>query len=192
MPTATDTQVLKLKNVRLSYAQLFSAKAMQNPDGSMGKPKFSATFLLNKKEHAATIAQLEKLIERTALEEFGKKVPLKHVCLRDGNEKPETDGYGDETMFIPTTSQTRPAVVDGKLTPIAEEDGKIYSGCYVNATIRLFAYEFKNQQGKVMSRGVSANLRAIQFLKDGDAFGAAPVNPEDEFEEVTSDSVENY
>lgn len=187
MSTQPDNQVIKLQNVRLSYPHLFTAKAMQNPDGTMGKPKFSATFLLNKKEHAALIAQMEKAIERTALEKFGKKITLKHKCLRDGNEKDDTAGYGDEVMFIPSTSETRPPVVDGKLVPLAEEDGRIYAGCYVNATIRLFAYAHP-----VGGKGVSAQLRAVQFVKDGESLGGgAPVKAEDEFEEV-SDSVENY
>src|SRR5690349_8608151 len=98
-----DPNVIKLTNVRLSYPQLFVAKAQNEGQ----KAKFSASFLLDKKEHAAAIKQIEKTIERVALDEFKKKVTLKNVCLRDGNEKQETDGYGDDVMFVNSSNEKR-------------------------------------------------------------------------------------
>jgi hypothetical protein len=177
-PKPQTANRLKLENVRLSYPNLFKATAMEG-----GKPKFSATFLLNKKQHAAAIAKIEKMIERVALDKFGKKVPLKNICLHDGNEKEDKEGYGDEVMYLVAKSDTRPAVVDQKVVPIAEEDGKIYGGCYVNATVEIFAYSHPTG-----GKGVSAQLRAVQFAKDGESFGAGPVNAEDEFEPVSDDA----
>jgi len=72
------------------------------------------------------------------------------------------------------------------MTPLVKEDGKPYAGCYVNANIELYAYS--HPKG---GKGVSASLRAVQFLKDGESFGAGPVNAEDEFEAV-EESVDNY
>lgn len=177
-----DPNIIKLTNVRLSYPNLFAPKAMEE-----GKePKYSAVFLLDKKEHAALIAQIEKNVQRVALDFFKKKVPLKHACLRDGNERSDKEGYGDEVMFINTSETRRPVVVDRDLTPLTKDDSKPYAGCYVNATIRLFAYDHKTG-----GKGVSAALRAVQFVKDGESFGAGPVNAEDEFEPVTDD-VDGY
>lgn len=173
---------IKLINVRLSYPNLFNAKAMKQPDGTMSKPKFSASFLLNKKQHAQSIVEIEKMIERVALDKFRKKVTLKNVCLHDGNEKDDKEGYGDEVMFLVAKSDTRPAVVDQRVFPVTEEDGKIYGGCYVNTTVEIFAYSHP-----LGGKGVSAQLRAVQFAKDGDSFGAAPVNAEDEFDAVGDD-----
>ncbi len=176
--TAKDPFIIRLENVRLSYPALFEAKGMEG-----SKPKFSAVFLLRKKEHKDTIARIEKLVERAALEKFGKKVTLKHTVLHDGNEKEDKEGYGDEVMYLTAKSDTRPAVVDQKKVTVTAEDGKVYAGCYVNASIQLFAY--KHPTG---GNGVSASLRAVQFVKDGESFGAAPVNPDDEFEEVGADA----
>jgi len=173
---------IKLENVRLSYPQLFKAVAMKQPDGSMSKAKFSASFLIPKKTHGALIKRIEAMIERAMLDKFQKKVPLKNVCLHDGNDKEEKEGYGDEVMYLVAKSDTRPAVVDQQVNPLAEEDGKIYAGCYVNATVEIFAYS--HQLG---GKGVSAQLRAVQFVKDGPSFGAGPVNAEDEFEPVADD-----
>lgn len=178
---------IKLENVRLSYPNLFTAKGVKQPDGTTSKPKFTANFLLDKKTHAATIAKLEKMIERAMLDKFGKKVNLKNVCLHDGNEQEEKDGYGDEVMYLVAKSDTRPAVVDQKVNPVTEEDGKIYAGCYVNATVEIFGY--KHQLG---GNGVSAQLRAVQFVRDGESFGAGRVDASEEFDEVKDEDVDGY
>lgn len=179
MPTQTaDPAIIRLEGVRLSYPQLFVAKAIEE-----GKePKFGATFLLDVRKHAALIKRIEDTTDRVMLDFFKKKVPLKFNPLRDGNDKPETDGYGDDVMYVPAMCNSRPVVVDRDLTPLAMSDAKPYAGCYVNATIRLYAWEHKTG-----GRGVSASLRAVQFVKDGESFGAGPVNAEDEFDSLMDD-----
>jgi hypothetical protein len=180
--TTTDPNVIKLTNVRLSYPQLFVAKEPEKGK----KPVFSASFLLDKKQHKAIIAQIEKTTERVALDAFKKKVKLNRVPLRDGNEKSDKEGYGDEVMFVGARNEKRPVVVDRDLTPLTADDPKPYAGCYVNATIRLFAYDHATG-----GKGVSASLRAVQFIKDGESFGAGPVDAEQEFEKV-EDDVDGY
>lgn len=180
--TAADPNVIKLTNVRLSYPQLFVAK----PPEEGKEPEFSATFLLNKKQHKAIIDLIEKTTERVALDEFKKKVKLNRTPLRDGNERSDKEGYGDEVMFVGARNKKRPPVVDRDLTPLTAEDSKPYAGCYVNATIRLFAFDHK-----VGGKGVSASLRAVQFVRDGESFGAGPVNAEEEFEPV-ADEADSY
>lgn len=174
---ATDPAIIKLPAVRLSFPHLFQAHAMEEGQ----EKKFSATFLLDDKEHGKLLDHIETTIKRLALDEFKKATSFKS-CLRDGNEKLELEGYGDGKWFIPAARKTRPAVVDRDMNPLTEEDGKIYAGCYVNASIRLWVQN--NKWGK----RVNAELRAIQFLKDGESFGAGKVNVEDEFEPVTDEA----
>ena len=176
--TEKDPNILKLTNVRLSYPQLFVAK----PPEEGKEPVFSASFLLDKKQHAGLIKEIEKVTERVAMDAFKKKVKLNRVPLRDGNEKSDKEGYGDEVMFVGARNAKRPVVVDRDLTPLTAEDSRPYAGCFVNANIRLFAYDHKTG-----GKGVSASLRSVQFVKDGESFGAGPVNAEDEFEPVTDD-----
>ncbi len=176
----TDIAIIKLPNVRLSFPHLFQPHAMEEGQ----EPKYSAAFILDNEKHAALIKQIEKTIERLALDYWKKKVPFK-PCLRDGNEKADKEGYGDGVSFISASRKTRPAVVDRQVNPLTEEDGVIYAGCYVNATIRLWVMD--NKFGK----RVNAELRAVQFLKDGESFGAGPVKAEDEFEAV-ADDVDGY
>ena len=181
--TKPDPQILKLENVRLSFPQLFTAKAIE-----AGKePTFSATFLLDNEKHALLIKKIEAAIERTALDFFKKKIVLKdrNKCLHDGNEQPETEGYGDGIMYLRSSNRTRPPVVNRDMSPIVEADGIIYAGCYVNATVRLFAWDHPTG-----GKGVSASLRAIQFVKDGESFGAGKVDVEKEFQSLDEQAQE--
>lgn len=173
----SDPAIVKLPGVRLSFPHLFKPHAMEGSE-----PKFSATFILDNVKHATLLDQIEALIDRLALDEFKKKVSLKHRCLHDGNEKLDIEGYGDGVSFITSRKKTRPPVVDLDLSPLTEEDGKIYAGCYVNASIHLWVQN--NKWGK----GVNAELRAVQFFRDGESLGgAAPVNVEDEFDTQPAD-----
>jgi hypothetical protein len=167
---------VKLRNVRLSFPALFEARAM---DG--GTPKFSAAFLLNKKSDAAQIKSLEEAINSLLkTKNKGGKLPPNKVCLRDGSEK-DFDGYGDEVMYVSASNARRPLVVDLQGNPLVTTDGKPYAGCYVNANIDVWWQD--NKYGK----RVNASLRSVQFVKDGESFGAGPLDAAKEFEDVTAD-----
>jgi hypothetical protein len=169
-----------LKNVRLSYPSLHVAKA--GMEG--GKAQYQANLLLDKTAHAKDIEALRKLIDRVALDKFGKKVTLKHVCLRDGADLEDKEGYGEDVMFIVAKSEDPVPVVDGNKIAIPHEliKSKCYGGCYVNAIVRLYAWSHPTG-----GKGVSAGLGAIQFVRDGDSFGAGRVNPDEEFETVEAE-----
>ena len=168
-----------LKNVRLSFPQLWTAKAFQAGQD----PRFNANFLLDKEGQADQIKKLEDAINAVAEEKWKGKVPkgLK-ICLGDGEEK-DYDGY-DGAMFVSASTKVRPVIVDQKKNPLAEEDGKPYAGCYVNAAISLWAQD--NQWGK----RVNATLDAVQFVKDGEGFGGKKVTADvfGEIEEEDDDS----
>lgn len=175
----TDTQdiaIITLPNVRLSFPHLFTAHAME----ANQEVKFSAAFIFDNTEHAALLDKIDAVIERLALDEFKKKIGFKS-CLRDGNEKSDLEGYGDGKSFLTASNKARPGVVDRKLNPIAESDGILYAGCFVNATIRLWVQD--NQYGK----RVNAQLRAVQFVKDGDSFGVGVVDATKEFTPLPDD-----
>lgn len=157
---------LTLLNVRLSYPHLFTPKA---PKGSpAGTPlKYSAAFILDKKTQKAQIKAVQDAIEAVIKENRLKIDPDKR-CLKDGSSKP--DSYGDDVMFINCTNVKRPTVVKRDKSPIVEADNIVYGGCYVNAVVRLWAQN--NQFGK----RINASLEVVQFVRDGEAFGAPPVD----------------
>jgi hypothetical protein len=174
-----DSSQIILEKVRLSFPDIWKAKAVQ--EGS--EPKYGAHFLLDKDTQDGQIARLKGAIWAAAKEKFADKAKeliqknKLHVCLHEGSEK-DYDGYDESNMFVSTSSPKRPLIVDRDKTPLIEDDRKPYAGCYVNAVIRLWPQD--NQFGK----RINAELLAIQFVTDGDAFGAAPVSP-DVFEDLT-------
>lgn len=177
----TDPNIIILPAVRLSYPQLFKARSMEE-----GKePKFSANFIMDNVKHAALIKRIESTIDRVCLDFFHKKVSLKHKALHDGNDKIEHEGYGDGIMYLVSGCLKRPAVVDSdRVTPLNEDSRKIYGGCYVNASVRLYAYD--HPKG---GKGVSADLRAVSFHADGDSLGGSgPVDTQSEFADLPDDT----
>jgi hypothetical protein len=100
------------------------------------------------------------------------------LCLHDGDAKSGYEGF-EGNLFISARSKVRPSVFDGQRNELTEADGKPYSGCYVNVSLELWAQD--NQFGK----RINAQLRGVQFLRDGDAFsgGTRPADA-DEFDEI--------
>lgn len=166
------TEVL-LKNVRLSFADIFEMKSVNE-----GKPRYSANFLLdpNSDAGAANIKAMKGAIKNAMQEKWNNNQPkLKadKFCMRDGNEE-TWDGYAD-MMYVSASSYRRFPIIDNDKTrtPLVQADGKPYSGCYVDALVRVWAMD--NEYGK----RVNASLELIRFRKDGEPFGAAPVDPDD-------------
>ena len=154
---------ITVTNARLSYANIFRAKAME---GSTSEPKFSCVFILDKKAHAKEIKTIQDSIAKLVKDGLkGKHPGADKICLKDGSNKPDVDGYGDAIMYVSTSNSKRPVIVNRDRSPLAEEDGKPYSGCYVNGVFNLWVQD--NKYGK----RINASLTHVQFVKDGDQFG---------------------
>lgn len=176
---AITSEKIRIKLGRLSFPKLFRPVAFQEGQD----PRFESTFLLDPsdKVHAKLIKEIKAKAKAVLEEKFNGKVPkgVKY-CFGDGNDK-DYDGYED-MFYISTANKLRPTVVDRDRTPLTEEDGKPYAGSFVNATITLWPQD--HPKG---GKRVNANLLAVQFAKDGEAFGQKPVDAEDEFDVMEDD-----
>ena len=77
-------------------------------------------------------------------------------------------------------------ILDKDKTELSQTAGRPYGGCYVNATIEVWAQN--NDFGKT----TRAQLLAVQFAKDGDAFGAGTAKGSaDEFEDLSDSGDED-
>ena len=167
---------IKLKNVRLCFSQnLFKAGVVSAGD----KPAFGCSFLLKKDD--PQVKAIQATLKAVAVEKWAAKgeALLKSltagdkVCLRDGDLKAQYDGF-EGSYFIGARSKTAPLVIDRDRSPLTEDSGKPYAGCYVNCSIDIWAQD--NQYGK----RVNATLKGVQFFGDGDAFvGSAPASADD-------------
>ncbi|KKK82969.1 hypothetical protein LCGC14_2798080 [marine sediment metagenome] len=175
-----EDHVIMLPNVRMAFPQIFTPSQVNNE----GKPAFSASFLFPPIHPVVVIIQAA--ITKVANAKWGEKGPeiLKaliagdKVCLHNGDSKSQYDGFVGN-LFVSARSPTRPGVFaqDPQVT-LVEADGKPYSGCYVNAQIALWA------QANNFGKRVNAQLRGVQFLRDGEAFGGGAVAQADEFDVV--------
>lgn len=181
---------------RLAYPHLFKKRpGMQNDDGSTSEPKFEATFILPHNHpslpeirrviaevaHAAWGTSPAAISLQNAAAAQGRNIPAVEALmetfdddqkgLRDGNKKPDSEGFIGN-LFIAARTKARPGVfgLDGK-TPLAEEDGVIYSGCMACGEIDVWAL---NKPG--VKKRIVIDLLGVQFAGDAEPFtaGAPP------------------
>lgn len=185
---------LHLNNVRVSFASgIFTASSLEPGQ----PPKYGADFILDESSTVlmvkadgtkakTTLAAAELAVADEAWKGKGaqmlKTLEASKKSIRDGDLRVNKsgdvyEGYEGRT-YVTAKSPTRPLVVNTDRSPLTEDDGVIYSGCYVNAIIDLYA---NTQPTK---KGVFAALKGVQFVRDGDAFGGGAPARADEFDAV--------
>ena len=172
-----------IKNVRIAFPNIWEPKSYNG----QGKPRCNALFIIEK-DNAEALKGVKEAILAVAKEEWKEKAEtmlstLKakgDLCLHDGAEKADYDGF-EGNMFVSASNASRPIVVDRDRSPLTEADGKPYAGCYVNVSIDVWAQD--NQYGK----RVNAKLLAIQFARDGDAFGGGSKGSAEDFDPIDSE-----
>lgn len=172
---------LQVKNVRGAFLNIFEA---QEEHGFNGK------FILSPDHPQAK--EIEKAILDVAKEKWGAKADKIVAAFNWSGKKPDTalakgeylnqdgdayDGFED-MWYISAKAKTRPLVIDQQRNPVAQTDGLIYAGCYLNVIIEIWAQD--NKFGKA----VRAELKGVQFVRDGDAFGGGAPASVDDFDEV--------
>lgn len=82
--------------------------------------------------------------------------------------------------FVTLTADSR-GFVDGidVTNEVGYELKAPYRGCYVNAKMTFVAGKsFKGSDGQIIPNQVFARIEAVQFARDGEAFGAGPTSAE--------------
>lgn len=202
---STEPQIgeVRLKNVRLSFAEIWTPKlfgkkgaaAATPAEGSKdtNKPRYSCSFLMGKEDEQgqANIKAVSDAIMAVVTAKWPDKAKrpkfkADKICLRDGDEE-DWEGYaGHKYVSAARPGEgTPPVIVDrDPKVKLTKADGRPYSGCYVNAVIRVYV------QDNEFGRRINASLEAIQFLRNGDAFGAKPVNATEVFDEIEFDDAD--
>lgn len=177
--TNVTSDIIPLKNARLSFPQIWRPKAFEKDR----EAQFQATFLLDPSDadHAKMIKAIKRATKEVLVKAFGEVPPGFKRCwgLADKHpKKREYDGYPG-MFYLATGNSVRPTLVDRKRQDVEESDGVLYAGCYVNTNPTLWTYD--HPKG---GQGVAANLRIIQFVRDGEPFGNAPAKAEEELDDV--------
>jgi hypothetical protein len=162
--------MLMLKNVRISYPELFKKVAFKD-----GTPKYSGTFLLEagseqeKAVKAAILKVAKEAFGDTAENILKKTQKTERRLLKIGNDKTNDDGEVangyEDMLYIKGSNKGNIRVVNRDRSDIEENEGVIYSGCYVNAQLDIWAQN--NEWGKF----INCKLLAVQFWADGEKLG---------------------
>lgn len=178
------SDIIYLSNVRVSFPQLVEPKKTTNEKGEV-RTAWSADFILppDSQQYKQVMQQYmtlasEKWKERAQTIMQMIQADRKSRCYGNGAEKVNKttllpyDGY-EGNAYVSAISNRQPQMIQPNGQPVDASNSMayqaiargVYGGCYVNAAIRLWLQE--NTHG----RGVRCDLVAIQFAKDGDAFG---------------------
>lgn len=163
---------IKMKGCRLSYPHLFTPWAQNEGE----EKKYSGRFLIARSTHAAEIKQLQQHMLEKMKEYFDARIPLDKLCFRDGDQTAKPEDVG--CWYLSASEKTRPQVIGKDKAPLIESDDTIYAGCYVNVLFKLW-----KQQHPKYGKRINANLLAVQFVKDGDRFGAPRPNVDEHFDD---------
>ena len=185
---------LYIANARVSFANgLYKASAFEAGQ----EEKYGADFIITDTAQVyevkpdgtkvkTTLKAAELAVANDAWKGKGTTVledlEASKKAYRNGNKRKNKNGEVYEgyegNWYITAKNKTRPTLLDAQRQPVTEEDGTIYSGCYVNVRLSLYA------NTKPATKGVFAGLKGVQFAGHGDAFGGGGAARADEFDVV--------
>jgi hypothetical protein len=179
----------RLRNVRASYVHLHKRRRKEGG----GEGKYEITLILDEKDNAADLKAVQEVIEKLKThEKFQGKKPTKLGLRRgdDTEDRAADPALGPTKYTIGCRSNNKPKIFEHKpgigLIELAEESGKPYSGCYGDALIDV--YPFVNTAEGTTTRGISSEIIAFVFTKDGEPLGGkTPVNIEAAFADLAGE-----
>lgn len=185
MSNTTNKNIGKvvIKNVRLSFANLWEPVAKFG-----GDPKYDAAFIIDPDsiDGSCNLRRIEAVVRQLENQSFGgMEMPDDLLPLKDGNSH-DYDGWADMTI-LSSSSRARPGVLDRGKRPVqAGEPGAPYSGCNVDAVIKLWAMD--NDYGK----RICARLLAVRFRNHGEPFAGSGFDDDDfdDLEDLDDDECE--
>jgi hypothetical protein len=158
-------------DVRLSFPAL--AEMKPNAQGS-DKLSYQAVLLL---PPDTDLTPYKDAIRAALVAKFAKQpTGLKPLPLHDAETKPYA-GYDKGWHYVPTRTERPPVLVNQLRQNVKPET--FYAGCWVRARIRAWVYN------NAFARGVSWELCALQFVRDGerlDGRNNKPTDPNAAFE----------
>lgn len=192
--TKPAPEIIVVTRARLAFARLHHAAQPVNAQGQpYGTAKFSCTLLLDPSnvEHQKQILAVKKAAAKAIEAKWGTKEnwPKANpatgmggliLCFGNGNDLPKIyDGYKD-MFYIKCADTTRPLLGNRAGAPVVEGDPQTpYSGAYVRARISPWVY-FPTPKRPRSANGVNMNIRSVQFMEDGAAFGGGGSRTVDE------------
>lgn len=186
---------IMLKDVRIAFPAIAEKQSIGD-----GDPAYGAKFIIVPK--SPYVKMLDDAMVAVANAKWKDKGPSVLQFLKDNkkvsfvhgpycNSKTGVPYLGFDGMFSlgSRNKDTQPTVFNRQGVQIPGENkdaikALIYSGCYVNAKVQVWA------QDNTYGRRINTSLLGVMFARDGDAFsGSAPARAED-FASMAADPAE--
>lgn len=158
-------QTLWTGKVRVNWCHLFEPYKFEGEEKAMYR-----CDVLIRKDDKDTLAALEEAIKNAKEAYKGKDNKPFESFVKDGDERVKEDGTPDEPYqgcyYFSTKTDKLPNVrelKEGKVIRCEEE--AVYSGCYGQIVIWLFAYNFSGK------KGISNRLNGFLKTDDGEKLG---------------------
>ena len=185
-----ENNTLWIKEARLSFPHVLQPKAVQS-----GAPKYSCNFILD--QGSTEWAEAMQIVGNMASEKWADKAQgvlnlisqdKRLRCYGQGFEKVSQtsgevyEGYTDPgAVFIAASNENKPSLYGQnaqELPPNANANQLFVGGNYVSGLVSFWLQE--NEHG----RAVRANLIGIQYLREGEHFGADEIDAGSVFQAV--------
>lgn len=196
---------VRLNNVRLAFAQqLFVPSAVEEgkdpkygcdsllvagstvvklvPDGTTPEGGIKYKVVPTTMEAVLLEVATEQLKDAAKAKVWLTGLENSKKCHRNGDLRVTKGGDPYEgyegIWYVAAKSKARPTLIDGQKRALTVADGKPYSGCYANVSIDVYGITDPKR------KGVHAAMKAVQFVRDGDAFGGGSPGSPDDFESI--------
>lgn len=171
---------IRVDNVRMSYPHLAKAWAKNETD----RKKYSATGLAPKETHDEAKKALVEAINKLLTASKMGKIGSEHKFVRDGDDTGKAENEGMWVIKASENEGRAPSVryPNGSLIPHDKIESIVYPGCIVNILIRPWA------QNNVHGKKINANLIGVQFVRDGERLGEAPIDDEGAWDEIEDET----
>lgn len=206
---------IKLKDVRLSFDNLFEPQVQKSEKTGEDDISYNCVLLLDKEKDAEQIKLVTDAMVQAREARWpgmNKKIPPERRCMRDGEplddetntREPLYDGY-ENCMYISAKRKVKkitdscpvqligprkeldPQTNERRFKQLTSTNGGpdlLYGGCYVNAIIRIYAYDGSRDGNPDR---INASLEVVQHKRDGERFGAKRVDANSAMDEEEGD-----
>ncbi|KKN66519.1 hypothetical protein LCGC14_0470530 [marine sediment metagenome] len=190
--------VIMLSNVRLSFPHLAEPQRQKNEITGVERVSYNGEFIMPETDPGfQSFLQKYGQLALADWKEHSQQVmglitnDRKLRCFGRGEEKINKktfqpyDGYVGQ-VYITAGKNQQPQVIQADGKPIDPTNTmlyqqltrKMYGGCWINAAVKPWL------QNNTHGRAIRCDLIAVQFSKDGDPFGEAPIDTTGMFNQV--------
>lgn len=198
-----SNEILRLKGVTVRFCNLYTPVAPNIAGSETSKRRYDIVLMIKNgsesdrmiRDAIETVAAAHCAGDRRKSAQWIKVLRSQdRIQYRDGAIKAvQYPEYENMHLLTATRAESQGAPVvrhrDGR-TPLTESSGIPYPGSIVDAIVEIYVLKGSSKGGE----RISCSLTAVQFVRDGEAFGGQSYRPTDadftSYEEPTEDNLD--